>query len=48
MNEPWIFGWTLTIIGMGGTLASLWLLSVLIGLLKKVFPYHKEHVHSKH
>ena len=42
MNEQWIFGWTLTIIGMGGTLASLWVLSLLIGLLKKLFPYDGE------
>lgn len=38
MNEIWIFGLTLTIIGMGGTLLSLWVLSVLISLLKKIFP----------
>ena len=38
MAEQWIFGWTMTIVGMGGTLISLWLLSVLIGVLKKVFP----------
>jgi len=48
MSERWIFGLTMTIVGMGGTLVSLWLLSVLIGLLKKVFPYHKEHAHPKH
>lgn len=43
MNDPWIFGWTLTILGMGGTLASLWVLSLLIGLLKRLFPYDEEH-----
>jgi hypothetical protein len=48
MTEQWISGLTMTIVGMGGTLASLWLLSVLIGLLKKVFPYHKEPAHPKH
>ena len=48
MDERWIFGLTLTIVGMGGTLASLWLLGVLVGLMKKVFPYRKEHTHSKH
>ena len=47
MNEQWIFGLTMTIVGMGGTLASLWLLSVLVGLLKKVFPYHKEQARPK-
>jgi hypothetical protein len=29
----------MTIVGMGGTLFSLWLLSVLIGRLKKIFPH---------
>ncbi len=42
MTEQWVFGLTMTIVGMGGTLVSLWLLSVLIGFLKKAFPYHKE------
>ena len=47
MQTQWIFGLTMTIVGMGGTLASLWLLSVLVGLLKKVFPYHKEQAPPK-
>jgi hypothetical protein len=38
-HDQWIFGLTMTIVGMGGTLASLWVLSVLIGQLKKVFPH---------
>ena len=42
MNDPWLFGWTLTILGMGGTLVSLWVLSLLIGLLKKLFPFEGE------
>lgn len=42
MTEQWIFGLTMTIVGMGGTLVSLWLLSVLVGLLKKAFPYRRE------
>jgi len=42
MNEQWVFGLTLTIVGMGGTLASLWVLSLLIGLLKKLFPFEGE------
>jgi|APMed6443717190_1056831.scaffolds.fasta_scaffold1069119_1 hypothetical protein len=32
------FGMTVTLVGMGGTLLTLWLISVLIVLLKKVFP----------
>jgi hypothetical protein len=39
MSDQWIFGLTMTIVGMGGTLLSLWLLGVLIGQLKKIFPY---------
>jgi Na+-transporting methylmalonyl-CoA/oxaloacetate decarboxylase gamma subunit len=36
------FGITITIIGMGGTLLSLWILSLLVTLFKKVFPYSEE------
>ena len=32
------FGLTLMIVGMGGTLAALGVLAVLMGLLKKIFP----------
>ena len=39
MSENQTFGIALTIIGMTGTLLSLWLLSFLISLLKKVFPH---------
>ena len=42
MNETWTFGLTLTIIGMGGTLLSLWVLSLLVSLLKKIFPLKPE------
>ena len=42
MNDPWMFGWTLTIVGMGGTLLSLWVLSVLVSVLKKIFPHKPE------
>ena len=42
MNDPWLFGWTLTIVGMGGTLLSLWVLSVLVSVLKKIFPLKPE------
>ena len=47
MNDQLIFGLTMTIVGMGGTLASLWLLSVFIGLLKKLFPYRSEQAQRK-
>jgi hypothetical protein len=40
--DLWTFGWTLALIGMSGTLLVLWCLSLLIVLLKKIFPYHPE------
>ena len=38
----WTFGWTLAVIGMGGTMLVLWVLSLLISLLKKIFPYQAD------
>ena len=32
------FGFTMVVVGMGGTLITLWLITALIGLLKKMFP----------
>jgi Na+-transporting methylmalonyl-CoA/oxaloacetate decarboxylase gamma subunit len=40
--DNWTFGWTLALIGMGGTMLVLWLLSLLILLLRKIFPYKAE------
>ena len=36
------FGVALLTVGMGGTLFSLWLLSLLILILKRLFPYTDE------
>ncbi len=36
------FGITMIIVGMGGTLLTLWILSLVMTLLKKAFPYKKE------
>ncbi len=36
--DTWTFGWTVALIGMGGTLLVLWVLSLLILIMKKVFP----------
>lgn len=36
------FGLTLLVVGMGGTLAALAALAMLMGLLKKMFPYEKD------
>jgi hypothetical protein len=38
LMDKWSFGISVTIVGMGGTLLTLWLLSVCITLLKKAFP----------
>ena len=32
------FGITVTVVGMGGTLMTLWLLSLFMLILKKIFP----------
>ena len=36
------FGLTLTILGMTGTLVSLWVLSLIISAVKKIYPLEKE------
>ena len=45
--DTWTFGWTLALIGMGGTMLVLWLLSLLILLIKKVFPYQPDESTAK-
>jgi hypothetical protein len=40
--DNWTFGWTMIIVGMGGTVATLGFFAILIGLLKKVFPFKEE------
>ncbi|MFH1228437.1 MAG: OadG-related small transporter subunit [Planctomycetota bacterium] len=36
------FGLTMALVGMSATILMLWVLGLLAGLLKKVFPYKKE------
>lgn len=36
--DKWMFGLTMTIVGVGGTFLTLWILSLSIILLKKIFP----------
>jgi hypothetical protein len=36
------FGLTVTLVGMGGTLLTLWLISVMIFVLKKIFPLSED------
>jgi len=45
--DTWSFGWTLALIGMGGTMLVLWLMSLLILLIKKIFPYQADSSASK-
>ena len=40
--DIWSFGITIALIGMTGTMLVLWILSLLILLLKKIFPYSAE------
>ena len=40
--DNWTFGITMLIVGMGGTLLTLWILSLIMSLLKKTFPLQKE------
>jgi len=36
------FGLTMLVVGMGGTLLTLWVMSLIMSGLKKVFPYKEE------
>jgi hypothetical protein len=40
--DTWTFGFTVALIGAGGTMFVLWCLSLLILLLRRVFPYQTE------
>jgi len=40
--DNWTFGVTMVVVGMGGTVLTLWILSLLMSVLKKAFPYKKE------
>jgi hypothetical protein len=37
--DIWTFGLTVALLGMGGTMLVLWVLSLLILLLKTIFPH---------
>jgi oxaloacetate decarboxylase gamma subunit len=45
--DTWMFGWTVALIGMGGTMLVLWCLSLIILLLKKIFPYKPDESASR-
>jgi hypothetical protein len=40
--DNWTFGITMVVVGMGGTLLTLWILSLIMSVLKKAFPLKKE------
>jgi hypothetical protein len=40
--DNWTFGLTMLIVGMGGTVAALTVLALIMGLLKKIFPVREE------
>ena len=40
--DNFTFGVTMLICGMGGTLLTLWIMSLVMGLLGKLFPYKPE------
>jgi hypothetical protein len=42
MMDKWTFGFTMLIVGMGGTICTLILFSFVMYILKKIFPYKKE------
>ena len=37
-NDKWAFVLTMMVVGMGGTFLTLWILSLVMELLKKIFP----------
>ena len=36
--DKWTFGLTMMIVATGGTFLTLWILGLIIGVLKKIFP----------
>jgi hypothetical protein len=45
--DNWTFGLTMIIVGMGGTILTLYILSLIMTLLRKAFPYRKEEEAAK-
>jgi hypothetical protein len=41
------FGISIIVVGMGGTLLTLWLFSIIMVVLKKMFPYKAENEGNK-
>ncbi len=39
--DKWTFGSTMLVVGRGGTIVTLMIFSLIMSLLKKLFPYRK-------
>jgi hypothetical protein len=39
--DNFTFGFTITLVGMGGTLLTMWVLTLFVDVLKKFFPYRE-------
>ena len=46
--DKWTFGLTLMIVGMGGTFLTVWVLSLVITLMKKIYPLVSDGREKKH
>ena len=42
MMDKWTFGLTMLVVGMRGTIATLIVFSLIMSVMKKIFPYRKE------
>jgi hypothetical protein len=40
--DNFTFGITMMVCGMGGTILTLWIMSLIMSLLGKIFPYNME------
>jgi len=45
--DNFTFGITMAVVGMGSTLFSLWFLTLIINLLKRLFPYRESEEKGK-
>lgn len=45
--DRWTFGFTVALIGMGGTMVVLWLISLLVLLLRRAFPHRQPEGETK-
>jgi hypothetical protein len=41
--DNFTFGFTITLVGMGGTLLTMWVLTLFVDVLKNFLPYRQNH-----